>query len=102
MHQKHKLDVCVCAWTSCDSRSVLQLADIVQARSEQGKDYGVVLLPEGLIESVPDVGHLIAEINDVLASNVPAEAQAVEPKLSAKSKEASISPNCHDPLHAFH
>ena len=33
-----------------------------------GKDYGVVLLPEGLIEFVPEFNRLITEINEVLAS----------------------------------
>jgi 6-phosphofructokinase len=38
-------------------------------RSEQmGKDYGVVLLPEGLIEFVPEFNRLIADINEVLAA----------------------------------
>ena len=34
-----------------------QLADIVAARSEDGKNYGIILLPEGLIEHVPEVGN---------------------------------------------
>lgn len=38
-------------------------ADIVAARSAAGKDYGVFLIPEGLIEFVPEVGSLIAELN---------------------------------------
>ena len=32
-----------------------QLADIVAARAEDGKNYGIILLPEGLIEHVPEV-----------------------------------------------
>ena len=52
----------------------------------------MVLLPEGLIESVPDVGHLIAEINDILAQNVPAEASAVGPKLSPSSQKVRRLP----------
>ena len=34
---------------------VVQLADMVAARVQQGKNYGVVLVPEGLIECVPEV-----------------------------------------------
>lgn len=38
-------------------------------RSESmGKDYGVILLPEGLIEFVPEFNRLIADINEVLAA----------------------------------
>lgn len=32
-----------------------QLADMVVARAQEGRTYGVVLLPEGLIENVPEV-----------------------------------------------
>jgi diphosphate-dependent phosphofructokinase len=51
------------------------IADMVVARAEAGKNYGVVMLPEGLIEFIPEFNHLIAEINDVLARGVaPTEA----------------------------
>jgi len=32
-----------------------------------GKDYGVILVPEGLIEFIPEVKVLIGELNDILA-----------------------------------
>ncbi len=44
------------------------IADAVVARSEQGLNYGVVLIPEGLIEFIPAVKKLIAELNDLLAA----------------------------------
>ena len=44
-----------------------KLADIISKRSDKGKDYGVVLVPEGLIEFVPEVKVLIQEINEILA-----------------------------------
>lgn len=50
-------------------RFSLQLADIVQCRSENGREYGVFLLPEGLIEFLPEIHILIAEINEILASS---------------------------------
>lgn len=39
----------------------------VVARAEQGNNFGVVLIPEGLIEFIPEVKALIAELNDLLA-----------------------------------
>jgi len=45
----------------------MQLADIVCKRSQTGKNYGVILVPEGLIEFIPEVKVLIDEINDILA-----------------------------------
>lgn len=41
----------------------MQICDAIQARGEQGKNYGVVLLPEGLIERIPEFRALLQEIN---------------------------------------
>lgn len=46
---------------------VNQLADVVAARAAEGNNFGTVLVPEGLIEFIPAVGRLIAELNDLLA-----------------------------------
>lgn len=46
---------------------VNQLADVVAARAAEGNNFGTVLIPEGLIEFIPTVGRLIAELNDLLA-----------------------------------
>lgn len=43
------------------------VADIICGRSQIGKNYGVILVPEGLIEFIPEMGTLIMEINDILA-----------------------------------
>ena len=48
---------------------VNQLADVIAARADQGNNYGTVLIPEGLIEFIPAVGRLIAELNDIIAKN---------------------------------
>jgi pyrophosphate--fructose-6-phosphate 1-phosphotransferase len=45
------------------------LAKTVAARAEKGKNFGVVLVPEGLIEFIPEMKELIAALNDVLADN---------------------------------
>ena len=68
----------------------MQLADIVQCRSEQGRDYGVALLPEGLIEFVPEVGTLIAEINEILAGSPQGPLQAVADFLTPASRQVNI------------
>lgn len=65
----------------------MQLADVVAARAADGKNYGVVLLPEGLIEFVPEVGKLIEEINELLAGGVPPEAAQVAVKLTPASRQ---------------
>ena len=43
------------------------LAQTVAKRAAAGKNYGTVLIPEGLIEFVPEMKSMIANINDVLA-----------------------------------
>ncbi|GAB2210388.1 hypothetical protein Droror1_Dr00015654 [Drosera rotundifolia] len=40
-----------------------QICDAVQSRAQQDKYHGVVLLPEGLIESIPEVYALLQEIH---------------------------------------
>jgi pyrophosphate--fructose-6-phosphate 1-phosphotransferase len=43
------------------------MAGVVAQRSENGDNFGVALIPEGLIEFVPEMKKLIAELNDLLA-----------------------------------
>lgn len=43
------------------------MANIVTRRSETGKNFGVALIPEGLIEFIPEMKSMIADLNDTLA-----------------------------------
>jgi hypothetical protein len=43
------------------------VADIICNRSAKGKDYGIILVPEGLIEFIPEMSILIHEINELLS-----------------------------------
>ena len=43
------------------------VADAVIKRSAQGKNFGVVLIPEGLIEFIPEMKEMISCLNDTLA-----------------------------------
>ncbi|KAI3517927.1 hypothetical protein L1887_06172 [Cichorium endivia] len=47
-----------------------QICDAVQARAEQEKYHGVILLPEGLIESIPEIYALLQEIHILLREGV--------------------------------
>jgi pyrophosphate--fructose-6-phosphate 1-phosphotransferase len=51
------------------------IANAVVERAKDGNNFGTVLIPEGLIEFIPAIKKLIAELNDILATP---EAQAVE------------------------
>jgi len=48
---------------------ISDLAYIIVRRSKNGENFGVVLIPEGLIEFIPEVGMLIREINKLLGDN---------------------------------
>ena len=46
---------------------VTNIANVVAKRAENGDNFGTVLIPEGLIEFIPAMKALIAELNDLLA-----------------------------------
>jgi pyrophosphate--fructose-6-phosphate 1-phosphotransferase len=46
---------------------VEQVVRPIKSRAAQGKNYGVVLVPEGLVEFIPAIKSLIAEVNRLLA-----------------------------------
>jgi pyrophosphate--fructose-6-phosphate 1-phosphotransferase len=46
---------------------VKELADVVEQRADNGKNFGVALIPEGLVEFIPEFKQLIKELNDALA-----------------------------------
>ncbi len=48
---------------------VSYIAGVVASRAEKGDNFGTVLIPEGLIEFIPAIKKLIAELNDVLATD---------------------------------
>jgi diphosphate-dependent phosphofructokinase len=47
---------------------VTYIAKIVADRAADGNNFGTVLIPEGLIEFIPAIKKLIAQLNDVLAN----------------------------------
>ena len=48
---------------------VTYMANVVKTRADQGMNYGVALIPEGLIEFIPAIKRLIQELNDMIAAN---------------------------------
>ena len=64
---------------------VNDIAGTVSARAAKGDNFGVVLIPEGLIEFIPEMKVLIAELNDLLHGN---DVQTALSKLSKASSDA--------------
>ena len=48
---------------------VTYIAQVIADRAANGDNFGTVLIPEGLIEFIPAMKRLIAELNDFLAHN---------------------------------
>ncbi|MDD3806671.1 MAG: diphosphate--fructose-6-phosphate 1-phosphotransferase [Candidatus Marinimicrobia bacterium] len=46
---------------------VENIANIIVTRADKGENFGVVLIPEGLIEFIPEMKQLIQELNEVMA-----------------------------------
>jgi len=61
------------------------LADIVAQRGNNGENFGVALIPEGLIEFIPEIKKLISELNDLLAKK-----EAVFANLTTKEEKIAF------------
>lgn len=44
------------------------MTDIIVRRSENKKNFGIAVIPEGLIEFIPEMGAMIANLNDIMSS----------------------------------
>ena len=53
------------------------IADAVEKRSANGNNFGVAIIPEGVVEFIPEFKVLIAEINELLAGNKTEEFNAL-------------------------
>ncbi len=58
---------------------VKNLVDLIVKRAKAGKNYGIVLVPEGLIEFIPEMKELISALNDSLADNEAALSKLTTP-----------------------
>jgi len=45
-----------------------KIADIIEKRAQLGKNYGIILIPEGIIEFILEFKKLISELNKLLAA----------------------------------
>ncbi|HEY5038178.1 MAG TPA: diphosphate--fructose-6-phosphate 1-phosphotransferase [bacterium] len=73
-----------------------QVAGVVARRAAKKMNYGVLLVPEGLLEFIPEMKSLISELNELLAHNAKFEKEGtpegkvsfVQNHLGAESKKA--------------
>ncbi|KAI3829398.1 hypothetical protein L1987_03521 [Smallanthus sonchifolius] len=61
------------------------IADVICKRADLGYNYGVILIPEGLIDFIPEVQQLIAELNEILANETVDDSGLWKQKLTPQS-----------------
>ncbi|KAI4295964.1 hypothetical protein L6164_035957 [Bauhinia variegata] len=61
------------------------IVDVVVKRAAVNYNYGVILIPEGLIDFIPEVQQLIAELNEILAHDIVDEGGLWKKKLTDQS-----------------
>ena len=44
------------------------MTDIIVRRADMGKNFGIAIIPEGLIEFIPEMKSMIANLNDIMAA----------------------------------
>ena len=44
------------------------MCDIIVRRADMGKNFGIAIIPEGLIEFIPEMKSMISNLNDIMAS----------------------------------
>ena len=44
------------------------MTDIIVKRADMGKNFGIAIIPEGLIEFIPEMKSMISNLNDIMAS----------------------------------
>ncbi|KAF9610117.1 hypothetical protein IFM89_019982 [Coptis chinensis] len=62
------------------------ITDVICKRADLGYNHGVILIPEGLIDFIPEVQQLIAELNEILAHEVVDEGGVWKQKLQPQSQ----------------
>ena len=70
------------------------MAKVVAARAARKCNFGVALIPEGLIEFVPEVKKLIAELNDLLAQEAEAFGKLTDADAKTAFVAARLSAGC--------
>jgi pyrophosphate--fructose-6-phosphate 1-phosphotransferase len=69
------------------------IADIVAKRAAKGDNFGIVLVPEGLIEFIPAIKKLIRQLNDIIGANEEKVTGLDADKLEAFIKENLTAEN---------
>jgi pyrophosphate--fructose-6-phosphate 1-phosphotransferase len=67
-----------------------EISDLICSRANQKKDYGVILIPEGVVEFIPEFKALIGELNALLAPDQP-HGKVLDEMAAREQKAAYVS-----------
>lgn len=65
-----------------------RLSDVICRRAELSKHYGVILIPEGLIEFIPEFRTLIAELNEIKIDSELSKDERIQLAMRSISSES--------------
>ena len=76
---------------------VEQIVDLIVRRKALGKEYGVILIPEGLVEFIPEIKQLIQELNvsQEIADLTPAAKKIFDSFLPSMQSQLLLSRDSH-------
>ena len=77
---------------------VTYIAGVVAKRAAAGNNFGTVLIPEGLIEFIPAMKKLIAELNDLLATPEAANVAAADQRAWILGKLSAVNAAIYESL----
>lgn len=57
------------------SQVISNIAEVVKVRAEKGINHGLVLIPEGFIEFIPEMQNMLSQMDEIIGHNMEAFAQ---------------------------
>lgn len=70
------------------SQITSSIADLIEKRNEKKMNYGVILVPEGLVEFIPEMKTLIKELNQLSAGEKSLSIETASQKLSEEGQSS--------------
>eukprot|EP01043_Picozoa_sp_COSAG02_P049022 COSAG02_NODE_4883_length_4866_cov_2.190476_3_plen_995_part_00 len=80
---------------------VTYIADIICQRAETGKNYGVFVMPEGLISAIPEIRNLVDDINTLMGANEHATPRSTGAGAKMVEGEGKGLMSCEDAAEAL-
>ena len=83
------------------SQLIEEICDMICTRASQGRDYGIILIPEGVIEFIPEFKLMILELNALYLPDQPHAKQMAALQSNAEKFDYILSILSHAAQHCF-